>query len=107
MSRPSIRTADEIAKEKAASPSGKRNPPRRTHYKVGNVLADLRDKAGLSLSDVENGSGVGSQTVASAENGGDVSISRAMRLAAFYGRKVDEVWDGTEEVVESTNGEVC
>lgn len=99
MSRPTIKTAEEVAKSKAANPSGRRAPPRRTHYKVGNCLADLRAKAGLSLADVEDGCGVGSQTIKSAEDGGDISMSRALRLSAFYGRSVNDIWDGTEEVV--------
>jgi DNA-binding XRE family transcriptional regulator len=99
MSRPVVKSAAQIAAEKAANPSGRRAPPKRTHYRVGNCLKDLREKQGLSRADVENGSGVGSQTVASAESGGDVTISRAMRLAAFYERKIEDIWDGSEEPI--------
>lgn len=105
MSRPVIRTAAEIASEKAQNPSGRRSPTKRTHYNVGNCLKKLREDMKLSLADVANGCGVGSQTISAAEDGGDITVSRAMRLSAFYDRKFDEIWDGTETVVEHGEGE--
>lgn len=88
------KTAAQIAAEKAANPKGKREVPLRPHYVVPNKLKELREAAKLSLGDVEAGSGVGSQTVASAEAGGDVSLSRAMALAAFWELPINEIWTG-------------
>jgi DNA-binding XRE family transcriptional regulator len=88
------KTAAQIKAEKEANPKGKREVPLRPHYVVPNKLKELRDTAGLSLGDVESGSGVGSQTVASAEAGGDVSLSRAMALACFWELSINEIWTG-------------
>jgi DNA-binding XRE family transcriptional regulator len=88
------KTAAQIKAEKEANPKGKRAVPLRPHYVVPNKLKELRTAAGLSLGDVEAGSGVGSQTVASAEDGGDISLSRAMCLAAFWEQPIAEIWTG-------------
>lgn len=88
------KTAAQIAAEKAANPKGKREVPLRPHYVVPNKLADLRKKAGLSLGDIEAGCGVGSQTARSAEEGGDISLSRAMALAQFWEMSISDIWTG-------------
>jgi predicted transcriptional regulator len=94
MGGPVKKTAAQIKAEKEANPKGKRAVPLRPHYVVPNCLAKLRSDAGLSLGDVESGSGVGSQTVSSAEEGGDISLSRAMALAAFWEQSIGEIWTG-------------
>lgn len=100
------KTAAQIKAEKEANPKGKRAVPLRPHYVVPNKLKELRDAAGLSLGDVEHGSGVGSQTVASAEDGGDISLSRALALAAFWEMKINDIWTGEilEKPAEAKSG---
>lgn len=92
------KTAAEIKAEKEANPKGKRAAAARTHYECPNQLKKLREDAKLSFGDVASGSGVGAQTISSAEDGSDISLSRALALAAFWEMTVEEIWDG--EVVE-------
>lgn len=99
------KTAAELAKEKAANPTGKRNVNRNIkHYTIQNCLKECREANKLSLGDVQACTGVGAQTVSGAEEGGDIGLSRALMLAAFYEKKVEEIWTGQpveKEVEES------
>jgi DNA-binding XRE family transcriptional regulator len=89
-----MKTASQLAAEKAANPTGKRAAPQRRHFNCPNKLAELREKSGLSLGDVEKSTGVGSQTISAAEKGGDVSISRALTLAKFWEMPLTDIYTG-------------
>jgi transcriptional regulator with XRE-family HTH domain len=55
-------------------------------------LRELRKARGLALRDVEREVGVSLVTVMYAEQGRGVNLETALRLARFYGRTVEEIW---------------
>lgn len=55
-------------------------------------LRDKRTKMGLSLRDVEKGTGVSAPTISRAERGDDLILSHAVALARYFGVAVEELW---------------
>jgi len=60
--------------------------------KLENYLKLVRSSLGLSLRDVEQGCGVPNATLCQAEYGAEITLSNAMALAWFYGKKIEELW---------------
>lgn len=81
--------AEKIAEKKTA----KRRPETNARRKLWKCrLRAVRNKLGLSIRDVEQGCGVSNVTVSQAEQGYDIRLSTATKLAAFFGMRIDELW---------------
>lgn len=71
---------------------GARRHARRTVIFPSNTLKSTREELGLTQCDVATGSGVNSATVADAEAGFEVMLTNALKLAAFFGKSVEQLW---------------
>jgi predicted transcriptional regulator len=78
--------------EKAAKTKPRRNPRPgvKAVWKCG--LRKKRIDLGLSLRDVEKGTGVSAPTISRAERGDDLILSHAVALARYFGVAVEELW---------------
>lgn len=56
------------------------------------LLKKLRIVMNLTQRVVASGTGLNRATIHQAENGCEVTLSHAYRLAAYFGRRVDEIW---------------
>lgn len=56
------------------------------------ILRDMRIAKNLKLIEVGKATGIDIATIARIEHGFDCSLSRAIKLAEFYGATVDNVW---------------
>jgi len=87
--------AEKIAKAKNAKskpPYGSRRLARRPRVFPKNILRQTREAHNLTQRDVSTGSGVNIATVADAEVGFQVNLTTALKLAAFYGKSIEELW---------------
>ncbi len=81
------------AKKEETKPAwGTRRASRRTIAFPNNALRRVREELGLTQRDVSVGSGTNNATVADAEAGFDVSLTTALKLSAFFGKSVNELW---------------
>lgn len=86
--------AEAAAAKKVKNPVtwGSRRAARRKTIHPRNVLCAIREGLGLTQRDVSSGSGVNNATVADAEAGFEVSLTTAIKLAAFFGKPIEELW---------------
>lgn len=82
--------AEKLAKEKKKRPQPKRAERQIPPFNC--ILKQLRTSVGLSLRDVEKATGVNNVTLWKLEYGYDACLTTAMKLAAFYGMRVDDIW---------------
>ena len=57
------------------------------------ILPDLRASLSLSLRSVADAVGSTAQTIWAVERGAEVHLSLALRLASFYDRRLDQIWE--------------
>jgi DNA-binding XRE family transcriptional regulator len=60
-------------------------------------IREMREGLGLSSRDVGKGAGVGHVNVTRAESGYGVNLHTAMKLAKFFGKKIEDIWSLREE----------
>lgn len=85
----------------AKKPRGNRG--RRPEAKAGVWVCTARgerERVGLTLQSAAEAIGIGTVTLHKVEHGGDVQLVTAAKIAAFYGKKIEELWprrgDGKE-----------
>lgn len=61
-------------------------------------LRAVRMHLGLSMLDVSRETGLSYTAVRNADIGRDVTITTALRIAAFFGRSVEELWGETTDI---------
>ncbi len=86
--------AEKLAKKKKSKgqvPWGQRTAARRPSAFVAR-LRSLRLELGLTQDQVATGSGVNHATVVDAENGRDLYLTTALKLARFFGWSVEALW---------------
>lgn len=59
---------------------------------VHNQLRELRQKRGLTLAKVADQAKLSVPTVARAELGHELSLTNALKLAAFYKQSIEQLW---------------
>lgn len=67
------------------------NPPRRIVWKCR--LRQLRRRDGLSLTDVEQATGINRQVVHNAECGRELRLGTAFKLAKLFRVSVEDMWE--------------
>ncbi len=56
-------------------------------------ILELRNALGLTQRDVAEGCGVEGPTIHEAEHGRELTLAVALRIAAFFGKPVEEIWE--------------
>lgn len=56
-------------------------------------LRECREPLGLTLRDVADETGASMANLSRLERGGQVELSTAFKLAAFFGKTVQEIWE--------------
>lgn len=86
--------AEKLAKaknRKKKTPWGERTKEKRpTLFATG--AKELRTELGLTQTEVAEAIGTTTSSIISAEMGFDMYLSTALKLAAFYGRTVEQIW---------------
>lgn len=75
----------------------RREPRNRAVYErkvswPNNGLREIREALRLSLRDAAKAIGLSVNSYWHIENGGDLVLTNAVRIAAFYGKRTDEIW---------------
>lgn len=63
-------------------------------------IGKLRNEAGLTQSDEARAVGTNSGQIGAIEKGRPPRLDIALRLAAFFGKKIEEVWSEASETAE-------
>lgn len=82
--------AEKLAAQKPKKPR-RTSPDRKYPWKCG--IRDERKKLGLSSQDVAKAVGISQACLIAIERGSGPNLSTAMRLAAFFGRTVEQLWE--------------
>ena len=77
--------------EKLAAKKPKRKPNSR-HGKLHCRLRELRQRAGLNQRDAAKAVGITQCSLSIIENGGGLSLTKALALAIFYDTDPREIW---------------
>ena len=56
------------------------------------VLLNLRQSVGLTLDDVSNATHISKAHLHAVEQGAEIGLSLALRIAGFFGRDVTDIW---------------
>jgi DNA-binding XRE family transcriptional regulator len=79
--------------EKLAQERG-RKPVSNGKYPLPNKLRDIRSAIGLTIDDVAIAvGGITAPALSNYEAGMGIPLIKAMRLASFFGKKIEEIWD--------------
>lgn len=83
--------AEKFAKSRVKSPT--RAEPwagRKRSWKC--LLMPMREKLGLTIRDVAEGTGIDNVTISAVEHGVNLRLTTARDIAAFFGVTVEEMW---------------
>lgn len=95
MKTPAEKLAAKKRKAKPKAAWGDRRKARRPVIFPQTVLKKVREELGLTQRDVSTGSGINNATVCDAELGFEVTLSTALKLAAFFGKSIESLWPTT------------
>lgn len=56
------------------------------------AVATIRKTLGLTIRDVQEGTGLSNAFICQVEHGCEISLTNARKLAAFFGKKIEELW---------------
>lgn len=62
------------------------------------ILYELRRELNLTIRDVSKATGLTAAGIHAIEHGSDPMLSTAFKLANFYGRKIEEIWEPRAEL---------
>lgn len=84
--------AQKLAASKAAKREKKQPSRKRGRIALACGVAALRKTLGLSNGEVAESVGVSAQTLYVMEHGGEIRLTIALKVAAFYGKTIEELW---------------
>ncbi len=89
---PAERLAKKLKTALNAVPHGRKGDVRRPPKYRCKIL-ELRNALGLTQRDVAEGCGTFGPSINEAEHGRELTLSLALKIAAFFGKSVEEIWE--------------